>query len=150
MSDLYFVDSNVFVYRHDRDETLKQARAAEVLRLLWQGRCGRLSVQVLNEFYAVATRELAQPVPKEIARKELRQLEFWKPTPLSLAVRERAWSIEDRYGFSWWDSLIVAAALAEGCKYLLTEDLQDGQDLDGLRVVDPFSRSPEEYGLARR
>lgn len=56
---------------------------------------------------------------------------------------ETAWRLQDRYDFSFWDTLIVAAAQAAGCRYLLTEDLQDGQDLDGIQVLNPFRHAPE-------
>jgi predicted nucleic acid-binding protein len=59
------------------------------------------------------------------------------------AILERGWKIQDRYGLSFWDSLIVAAAKSAGCRYLLTEDLQTGQDLDGVTVVHPFLSDPE-------
>ena len=55
-----------------------------------------------------------------------------------------AWAVQDRFGLSWWDALIVAAAKVADCSLLLSEDLQDDQDLDGLRVIDPFRVSPEE------
>ncbi|HEV8167045.1 MAG TPA: VapC toxin family PIN domain ribonuclease, partial [Actinomycetota bacterium] len=58
-------------------------------------------------------------------------------------VLEAGWNVEDRFGLSWWDGLIVAAARVAGCGYLLTEDLQHGSELDGLRVVDPFQITPD-------
>lgn len=55
---------------------------------------------------------------------------------------EDSWTIEDRYGLSFWDALVVAAARSATCEYLLTEDLQDGQELEGLTVLSPFTRTP--------
>ena len=72
---------------------------------------------------------------------------MWEPIPIDLAILRRAWGIEERFRFSWWDALIVAAAQATECSVLLTEELQNGQLLDGLRVVDPFAsleRSPQQ------
>jgi len=66
-------------------------------------------------------------------------LQAWKPAGHDLDLTERAWDLQDRFHFSWWDSLIVAAALAARCKYLLTEDLQDEQVIDGLTVWNPFT-----------
>jgi predicted nucleic acid-binding protein len=152
MTGHHFVDSNVLVYRHDADEPAKQERARAVLESLWRTRAGRLSTQVLHEFYVTATRKLATPVPCAVARQEIRLLTSWKPVALTVALSEQAWRVEDRFGLSWWDSLIVAAARQANCAYLLTEDLQDGQDLDGLLVVNPFSRPSlndlAAYGLA--
>jgi predicted nucleic acid-binding protein len=57
---------------------------------------------------------------------------------------EEAWGVQDRYGYSWWDSLIVAAALQSGCRYLLSEDLQAGQVIDTMTIISPFAQDPEE------
>ena len=56
---------------------------------------------------------------------------------------DRAWAVQDRFGYSSWDSLIIAAALGAECDYLLTEDLQDGQEIDGLTIISPFTHNPE-------
>ncbi|MBI4613442.1 MAG: PIN domain-containing protein [Planctomycetes bacterium] len=150
MTELRFVDSNVLVYRHARDETAKRKRADSILGALWRERIGRVSDQVLHEFYVVATRKIARPVAPEVARKEVRLLERWSPIPGSAALRESAWRLEDRFGLSWWDALIVAAAQAAKCRYLLSEDFGDGQDYEGVLVIDPFSRDPAELGLDLR
>ena len=120
------------------------------MEALWKARTGRVSDQVLHEFYHVATHRLAPPVPAAEARDEVRSYRVWHPLRLDQDLVDEAWGIEDRFGFSYWDSLIVAAARRSGCSFLLTEDLQDGQDLDGLSVLDPFSHLPEEIGLAAR
>lgn len=148
MTELHFVDSNVLVYRHDADEPVKQAKAQQVLEAVWRRRCGRVSTQVLNEFYVVSTMKLAEPVAAEVSRAEIRQLETWGPVQVTAKIRERAWGIEDRFGFSWWDALIIAAAQHAGCRYVLTEDLQDEQDLDGLQVVNPFTHNLSDFGLS--
>jgi predicted nucleic acid-binding protein len=62
--------------------------------------------------------------------------------PLTTRLTQDAWDEQARWGFSFWDSLIVAAARAQGCSLLLTEDLSHGQDLDGVRVVSPFLEGP--------
>lgn len=147
MTELHFVDSNVLIYRVDRGQPEKQARAQRVFAALWRRQTGRVSTQVLNEFYSVVTRKLAVPVPREQARREIQLLHTWRPVPSDEDLYDRAWRIEDRFGFSWWDALIVAAAQVAGCRYLLTEDLQDGQELDGLRIVDPFRHEPATFGI---
>jgi predicted nucleic acid-binding protein len=109
-----------------------------------------VSAQVLHEFYVVATRKLVVPVAREIARAEVRQLTAWHPIATTLELREMAWSLEDRFSLSWWDAMIVAAAQESRCSALLTEDLQDGMEFDGVRVVNPFRSEAylEELGLA--
>lgn len=143
MSGTVFVDTNVLVYARDATEEDKQRIAARWMAELWAARAGRLSVQVLQEYYVTATRKLDPPRHRDLVREDVVALQAWKPVEIDLVVLERAWSLEDRYGLSWWDAQIVAAALAAGCTHLLTEDLQDGQDLDGLKVVDPFATPPE-------
>ncbi len=66
------------------------------------------------------------------------------PHALDISVLESAFQVQDRYGLSFWDSLIVGAAAASGCRRLLTEDLTDGQELAGVLVVNPFAHAPED------
>jgi predicted nucleic acid-binding protein len=148
MTGLFFVDTNLLVYRRDLAEPIKQPLAAAWLEALWAERAGRLSVQVLNEYYHVVTRRLRPGIPPEEAQQEIREFLTWAPVPLTGGLLEQAWLVEQRWHFSYWDSLIVAAARHVACQYLLTEDMQEGQDLGGLRVVNPFHHAPVEYGFA--
>ncbi len=133
-----FVDTNVLVYARDASEPDKQQRAQTWMAALWESRAGRTSVQVLNEFYVTVTRKLNPAMPVAEARADVIDLGEWGPVVLTDALLHQAWAMEDRYGLSYWDSLIVAAAQVEGCRHLLTEDLQDGLNLDGVTVVNPF------------
>lgn len=137
-----FVDTNVLVYARDASEVEKQPRASEWMQRLWQERRGRLSTQVLQEYYVVVTSKLRPGLPAEQARQDVRLLQAWDPVVTDLALMEKAWSIHDRHSLAFWDALIVAAALQSGARHLLTEDLQDGQSLEGLRVVNPFRHDP--------
>lgn len=137
-----FVDSNVLVYFRDSSEAQKQVKAAAWMAFLWERRLGRLSVQVLNEYYTIVTRKLAPGLSREAARSDINDLLCWRPLPLDERVVQKAWSLEDRFSLSWWDALIVSAAQLAGCALLLSEDLQDGQDLGGIQVVDPFLHPP--------
>ena len=144
MSGISFVDTNLLVYCRDSSEVEKSPVAQEWLSLLWKQGNGRISFQVLHEYYAVVTRKLSGKLPVAIARRDVINLLAWRPVPTSRQLMENAWRIEDRYGLSWWDALVVSAAKIAGCRYLLTEDLQTGQDLGGLIVVDPFQTPPAE------
>ena len=136
-----FVDSNVFLYALDAADPKKQ-QAARIWRAeLWKSRRGRVSFQVLGEFYVNAMRK--QPAARDEVRAEVRDLLAWNPVIADGKLLEQGWKIQDRYQFSYWDALIVAAAKVCGCRYLLTEDLQSGQKLDGIEVVNPFLRGPE-------
>ena len=136
-----FVDSNIFLYAVDDADPRKQRVARDWRAELWKSRLGRVSFQVLNEFYVNAVR--LKPAARDEARAEVRDLLAWNPVVTDAALLERGWKLQERYQLSYWDALIVAAANAASCRYLLTEDLQAGQQLDGVEVVNPFVRSPE-------
>jgi predicted nucleic acid-binding protein len=136
-----FVDSNVFLYALDDADRKKQQAARNWRAELWKSRRGRVSFQVLGEFYVNAVRK--QPAARDEVRAEVRDLLAWNPVIADGVLLEQGWKIQDRYQFSCWDALIVAAAKVCGCHYLLTEDMQSGQKLDGVEVVNPFLRSPE-------
>ena len=135
-----FVDTNVFIYAVDQADLKKQLAAQAWRAWLWQTNRGRISFQVLQEFYVNAIKK--QPSARVEIRKEISDLMAWRPIALDASIITRGWKIEDRYGISFWDSLIVAAARVAGCRYLLTEDLQRGQELDGVMVVNPFLSEP--------
>jgi len=137
-----FVDSNVLIYVRDSADADKQAQAAAWMAELWRSHRGRLSSQVLSEFHVNVTQKLRPGLDRETARADVRALSAWQPIPLDEPVFHEAWHIQDRYGLSFWDALIVGAARVCGCGYVLTEDLQDGQDLAGVRVVSPFLHRP--------
>jgi predicted nucleic acid-binding protein len=136
-----FVDTNVFIYAVDRADPKKQAAAGAWRAELWKTHNGRISYQVLQEFYAKVSQKW--PAAAEAARAEVRDLLAWRPVATDAAILEGSWRIQDRYGLSFWDAMIVAAAKATSCRFLLTEDLQAGQNLGGVVVLDPFVNSPE-------
>jgi predicted nucleic acid-binding protein len=78
------------------------------------------------------------------AREDVRDLLTLQVVPYDDDLIFRAFVIEDRYRFSWWDSLIIAAAKKGECRYLLTEDMQHRQNIDGLTIIDPFQSEPAE------
>jgi predicted nucleic acid-binding protein len=144
MTGPIFVDSNVLVYSRDSTEPLKQKQAMAWMAELWATRNGRLSFQVLQEFYVIVTAKLKPGLNREAARRDIRSLLSWHPVTTDERVVEGAWVIQDRYKLSWWDSLIVSAAQVANCRFLLSEDLQPGQDLGGVQIIDPFENSPQD------
>ena len=140
MTATVFVDTNVLLYAFDEADPRKQAAARHWRAELWTSRRGRLSVQVLQEFYANVLRKW--PSARDQARAEIRNLSTWHPVPIDYELLLRGWQLQDRFQLSFWDSLILAAAKSSGCNFLLTEDLQPGQDLDGVTVLNPFSSDP--------
>lgn len=146
MSGSIFVDTNVLLYVRDLSERKKQRQAAEWLTFLWDSRRGRLSLQVLQEYYSAATTKLKPARSADDVREDVIALQAWKPGRADMNTIEKAWTLQDRYGFSWWDSLIVASAVTAGCRYLLTEDLQDQQIVEGTTFISPFTHAPEDVG----
>lgn len=138
MSDKVFVDTNILLYSRDTSEPAKQVIAAARLDELWENRMGRLSVQVLNEYFVNVTRILDPGLTEEEAWDDIEALAEWQPLPLDMAVLNRAYAVQQRYSLSWWDSMIVAAAEASGCSCILSEDLSDGANYFGIVVENPF------------
>ncbi len=139
MTALVFVDTNVLVYARDSRDAVKQAKARDWIRQLWDGQRGRTSAQVLSEFYEVVTRKLKTAVAKDDAWEEVQSYLAWNPQPNNTDVLVRAREIEGRHRLNWWDCLIVAAAHVQGCVLLLSEDMQDGADYSGVIVRSPFT-----------
>ena len=137
MSDRTFVDSNVLIYAYDVKAVAKNKIAKAVLQELWSEQEGVLSVQVLQEFYVNVTRKIPSPLPKELARQVVEVYTVWstETTPREIS---RAFRIEDESGIGFWDALIVSSALKSGAARILSEDLNAGQRISGIRIENPF------------
>ncbi len=141
MIDNVFVDTNIVLYARDSSEPDKQGIASRLLDDLWENRNGRISVQVLNEFFVNATRKLEPGLSANEAWDDVEALGAWNPLPLDMPLLVRANAVHGRYGLSWWDSMIVAAAEACGCSRIYSEDLSNGAVYFGITVVNPFQES---------
>ena len=144
MSAMIFVDTSVLLHSVDDGDLLKQARAREWLTGCWQARSGRISSQVLNELYHQATTRFHGPRVLQQVRAQVRRLRVWLPPHLDAYTVDGAWGLQDRYGLGYWDALIVSSAHQQGCRYLLTEALEHGRQLDAVRTVNPFLMAPQE------
>ena len=132
-----FVDTNVLLYAISRDpgEQDKAKRAGDLLA----GRDLALSVQVLQEFYVQATRA-SRPDPIS-HQQAVRLIESFRRFPIqdvTGAIVMAALATCQRFQLSYWDSAIIEASRVMGCSEVLSEDLGDGQDYGGIRVVNPF------------
>lgn len=138
MSDKTFVDTNVLIYAHDVDAKAKHEIAKGVLSELWSQRTGTLSLQVLEEFYVNVTRKIASPLSKRVARPIVESYAAWciETTPAEIAT---AFRLEDDCRIGFWDALIVAAAIKCGAARILSEDLNAGQMIAGMRIENPFA-----------
>jgi predicted nucleic acid-binding protein len=136
-SDKTFVDSNVLIYAHDVDAGRRHEVAKALLRDLWLTRTGILGTQVLCEFYVNVTRKIKTPLSKADARRVVETYTPWCLAPETADVNE-AFRIEDEAGIGFWDALILAAAARGGAARVLSEDLNPGQIISGVTVVNPF------------
>ena len=135
-----FIDTNVLVYSFDEKAEAKRVESREILRDALRYGSGVISYQVIQEFLSVATGKFEQPLTAAQARKYLDQVlvpicHVWPNQELFA----EAISIRDETGYSYYDSLIVAAALSVPCRRLLSENLQSGRVIRGLEIVNPFA-----------
>lgn len=139
MSDVVFVDSNILIYAHDADAGPKRVRAVEKLRELWGSGTGRLSVQVLQEFYVNVTRKLATPVARSTAREVVSSYAAWVREPTTSDTVLRAIDIAEMAQLMFWDALIVASAEEVQATYIYSEDLNAGQTIAGVKIFNPLA-----------
>ena len=138
-----FVDTNVLVYAHDAQADNRHITAKRILAELWDSRDGSLSAQVLQEFYAVATRKLNPAMSRREARGLVAAYGEWCDVATEPQLIVAASRLEEEHTLAFWDALIVEAALRAGASLLLSEDLQDGRRFGPLRVANPFTESRE-------
>ncbi|HEU0190768.1 MAG TPA: PIN domain-containing protein [Mycobacterium sp.] len=134
-----FVDANILLYAYDAAAGEKQEVAGTLVDRLWRERRGALSVQVLQEFYVNATRKITKTMDPDIAVDTLKNLAQWRVhSPLPDDVIAAA-TLSSRHRLSFWDAMIVRSAAELRCDTLWTEDLNDGQVIEGVQVSNPFS-----------
>ena len=141
-AEYFFADTNLLLYTLDPRDPDKYRNADRWVKALWESGAGRLSWQVLHEYYASAIRKLKHPPTQ--ARLDVEGFLEWRPVGFDFVLFQRAWHWTDRAQTPFWDSLIVASAEAAGCAYLLSEDFQDGQKYDTVTIVNPFRHQPDE------
>lgn len=142
MTAMRFVDTNVLLYRVSLSE--QDAEKHRIATGILRSDDLRLSVQVLQEFYVQATRATRTEALTHVEATGL--VESWKrfqPVPISTEILDAAIVARERWGLSHWDAAIIEAARSAGCDTVLSEDLNDGQDYGGVRVVNPFRNSEE-------
>jgi predicted nucleic acid-binding protein len=135
-----FVDSNVFLYAVDDRNPDKRRLARRWLERLWTSGLGRLSWQVINEFYANAIRLGAT---QQEARRHVELMSQWQPAAYGSGILHRAWHWIDASQVSYWDALILSSAESMHCRWLISEDFQAGHSFGDLTALNPFQTSPE-------
>jgi len=139
MNGRFFLDTNIFVYSFDRNSPAKARRAMQLIRRAVTNRTGIVSYQVVQEFFSVALKRFTQPMT--IAEAEQYLSTVFRPLAAvhsSQSLYGEALQVSGRYRLSWYDSLIVAAAIQGQCGTLYTEDLQHGLQIGELKVENPF------------
>lgn len=132
-----FFDTNILIYSISPDpaEAAKRERAVGLL----MRDDGALSIQVLQEFYAQATRPTRpHRLPHDLAAGLIRSWSRFRIQDMTLSILQAALEIVAAHHFSYWDSAIIAAARALGCRELYTEDMSHGRDVEGVLIVNPF------------
>ena len=131
-----FLDTNVLVYAADDTDEVKHRRAYELVVRAIRGEPFMVSAQVINEFCAVSHRKLKKSTDEVYGFLEI--FERIKTVPVLPEWTRRALEIRERYNLQFYDSLLLAAAEANGCDEIYTEDLNDGQVYCGIKAVNPF------------
>jgi predicted nucleic acid-binding protein len=138
MTGKVFVDSNVLIYAHDEDAGAKQQQAAQRLAELWENGLGRLSTQVLQEFYVNVTQKIRMPLTQSAAREVIRNYALWVESAITPSTVVRASEISEAWKVAFWDGMIFAAAEQDHAEQLLSEDLTHGQIIAGIKIINPF------------
>lgn len=136
MSDV-FLDTNLLIYAIDKDQPVKRRRARQVLRRLNESGTGVISTQILQEFYVVATGKLGMEPAR--AKRLVRLLSKVALITVTPPLIENAIDVSVANQISFWDALVIAAARQAGCGEVWSEDLQDGQVIEGVKIANPLA-----------
>ncbi len=136
--DKVFLDTNIIVYAYDKHEPEKMEKARLLLKSGIAEESAVLSSQVLGEFFVVVTRRIPKPLSADEAMEIINILSVLPVAEIDLSLVRRAVETCREYGISYWDALIIAAAGRAGCPKILSEDLNNGQEYNGIVVENPF------------
>jgi predicted nucleic acid-binding protein len=145
MKDKVFLDTNIIVYAHDRSSGDKHTVSRDIMDYLWESRKGVISVQVLQEFYVCVTKKIIKPLLLKNARIILEYLSSWTVVVNDKYITLKAIDLQEKFGFSFWDSLVIQAAIQSQAGILLSEDLPDGQVVKDLKILNPFVIDWRDY-----
>lgn len=140
MKDRYFIDTNVIVYLFDKSDIRKNERARKLVKEALESGNGVVSFQVIQEFCNVALRKFFTPLSpgdcKTFVNRYLYPLCSIFP---GIELYNAALDIKETTGYGFYDSIILASACHSGCKIIYTEDMKDGQNVNGIKIINPFS-----------
>lgn len=133
-----FVDTNILIYAEDRDAKRKHIAARDLILKLWDDREGVVSIQVLQEFYVNVTRKLKKPLGSAKALEIIEEYLTWTVVENTSNLLTSAIRLQAKAQLSFWDAMVVQAAIEAGCEQLYSEDMNDGQRFGSLSIVNPF------------
>lgn len=138
-SQLSFIDTNVLVYGFEKSRSPKKRAAQQLLDELMEADLLRVSTQVLQELFVVLTRKVKERCSSAEALAVLEDLAAWPVVEIDYVAIRAAVGVADQAQLSFWDALLVVAAARIGAKVLYTEDMNDGQEILGVRICNPFA-----------
>ena len=136
-----FLDTNVIIYAYDVSAGAKREKAQRIIIDLWESGQGLLSTQVLQEFFVSVTRKIPQPLELKTAKQIVNDLLMWDIVINDGDSILEAIELHSNYRYSFWDSLIIQAAIKGGASLLLSEDLSGGQNIKGITIKNPFNQT---------
>ena len=136
--DKTFIDTNIIIYAYDVTAGKKHETARIIISDLWDSGLGVISTQVLQEFFVNVVRKIPKPIDKQQATEIVRDFLKWHVVVNTGDSIIDAIDICLRFGYSFWDSMIIEAAIKGGATVLISEDLQDGQVVSGVSIKNPF------------
>jgi len=144
MTTTFFVDTNILIYALDEKPLEKGKIALQWLDELARRDAIRINLQVINEFCHVALRKFEARSDSDI-KAMASTLEQWGRDPITNEISAAAWVIRQNFRYSWFDSLLLASAHNLKCSFFLSEDLQNGHDVVGLTILNPFLATPSDF-----
>ena len=136
--DKVFIDTNIIIYAYDVTAGKKHETARAIITDLWDSGLGAISTQVLQEFFVNVVLKIPKPIDKQQAKEIVRDFLNWHVVVNTGSSIIDAIDIGIRFGYSFWDSMIIEAAIKSGAAILISEDFQDGQVVSGVTITNPF------------
>jgi len=139
MSVRAFLDTNVIVYSFDNRDPRKQEKALSILNMFFTQDCYYISTQIVQEFCNVALTKMHSRMDLSTVREFIGTFPEQRVCDIDMSTIDYALHVKDSFGYSFWDSLVLASAVRAGCSMLYTEDMSHGQVIEGVTIQNPFS-----------
>lgn len=133
-----FIDTNILVYAYDTSAGPKHEKASALIQDLWDNGTGSISTQVLQEFALIVSKKIPNPLSLETTAQIVEDLLKWEVIINDGQAVLDALALQQRYSFSFWDSLIVTAAIRSSAHTLISEDMSNKQQIQGILIHNPF------------